>query len=100
MPIRAKFRCLEVAKRYSHTTAAGIRADGHVYDAVDVFNYRVKLAPVMGKKSGTYDPCEENKKFFAATPSGEIEMTMVSEAAAAAFTPGQAYYIDFTPTDG
>ena len=59
----------------------------------------MKLAPVLGhKRNGTSS--EENKAFYAATPHGEIELTVVSEAAAATFTPGQAYFVDFTPTDG
>lgn len=90
MSARAKFRCLESTRRFTHTDA----------DGVDQFHYRVKLVPVFGTKKGAYAPCPENEVFYAATPSGEIELTMVSPAAAAAFVPGQAYYIDFTPVDG
>jgi len=97
--VRAKFRCLEVTKRYSHTESPSVH-NGQAPER-DVFQFRVKLVPVMSKtKAGSYDPCEENKSFFAATPSGEIELTTVSEKAAEAFVPGQAYYIDFTPADG
>ncbi len=97
--VRAKFRCLEVTKRYSHTVAPSAH-NGHAPEH-DVFSYRVKLAPVHGKsKTGGYDPCDENKAFYEATPSGEIELMTVSEGAAAAFVPGQAYYIDFTPAEG
>ena len=97
--IRAKFRCLEVTKRYSHTTEPGFR-DGGMHDAVDLFQYRVKLAPVYGRGKNGKPESPENKAFYAATPSGEIELTTVSEAAAQAFVPGQAYYVDFTPADG
>jgi hypothetical protein len=86
MSVRAKFRC--------HTTPdpAG---------DVDHFSYRVKLVPVMVKsKTGEYGPGGENAAFFAATPSGEIEFVNLAESAARHFVPGQAYYIDFTPTDG
>lgn len=97
--VRAKFRCLEVTKRYSHTVAS--RPDNGNAPERDVLTYRVKLAPVHGKtKTGGYDPCDENKAFYEATPSGEIELMTVSEGAAAAFVPGQAYFIDFTPADG
>lgn len=88
MPIRAKFRCLEVTKRYSHTDR----------DGVDAHTYRVKLAPVLANKNHT--DCAENKVFFAQTPGGELEMSLVSESTASAFTPGKAYYLDFTEADG
>lgn len=97
-PVRAKFRCLEVTKRYSHTEAPTVH-NGNAPEH-DVFQYRVKLAPVYGDKKGSGQTCPENKAFYASTPCGEIELTTVSEGAAAAFVPGQAYYIDFTPTDG
>lgn len=96
--VRAKFRCLEVTRRYSHTAEPSVH-NGHAPEH-DVFQYRVKLAPVFGTKSGRSAKCPENEAFYAATPSGEIELTTVSESAASAFTPGQAYYVDFTPTDG
>ena len=97
-PVRAKFRCLEVTKRYSHTTGP---SSGHPDAAEnDVFTHRVKLAPVFGSKTGRSAKCPENEAFYAATPSGEIELSTVSEAAAAAFVPGQAYYVDFTPAEG
>jgi len=92
MAVRAKFRCLEVTKRYSHTTDPGAPT------AVDHHHYRVKLAPVIANKTGSY--CEENKGFYAATPSGEMVMEVVSEATAAFFEPGTAYYLDFTEADG
>lgn len=37
---------------------------------------------------------EENKKFWAATPSGKIEMTINTEAAAH-FIPGEEVYVNF-----
>lgn len=96
--IRAKFRCLEVTRRYSHTEQPSVH-NGNAPEH-DVFQYRVKLAPVYGDKRGSGTPCPENKLFYAATPTGQIELETVSEAAAAAFVPGQAYYVDFTPADG
>lgn len=90
--MRAKFRCLEVTHRYSHTSDPGTPGE------IDHRHYRVKLAPVYANKNGA--TCEENKRFYAATPSGELVMEVVSAAAAAHFTPGRAYYIDFTEADG
>lgn len=39
---------------------------------------------------------EEDKKFFAATPSGTVELGTVNPAAGNYFELGQAYYLDFT----
>lgn len=50
----------------------------------------VTLSPV-------YSGSEENKAFFAATPSGEITMLINNKIASAQFKPGQAYYVEFTP---
>jgi len=92
--VRAKFRCLESAKRYTHTTP-------EPSGGIDHFAYKVKLVPVMSKsKNGGYDADNENKDFYAATPGGEIEINMLSERAGLSFVPGQAYYVDFTPADG
>lgn len=49
----------------------------------------VELSPVTGGS-------EENQKFFASTPSGNITFT-VSGDVGEMFEPGQAYYVDFTP---
>jgi len=47
----------------------------------------IKFEPVT---SGS----EENKSFFAATPSGTLEFATVNHEAAASFVVGQEYYID------
>jgi hypothetical protein len=88
--VRAKFRCLEVTKRYSYTDR----------DGTDFFTFSVKLAPVLASKKHPHHDTPENKAFFAATPSGELEMQGLSEETAARFVPGQAYYLDFTEADG
>jgi hypothetical protein len=49
----------------------------------------IKLQPVT---SGS----DENKSFYAATPSGNIELGTVNQEAAAAFELGVAFYVDFT----
>lgn len=98
MSVRAKFRCLEVTRRYSHTEVPSVH-NGNAPER-DVFQYRVKLAPVFGSKTGRSSKCPENEAFYAATPCGEIELTTVSASAAEAFIPGQAYLVDFTPADG
>ena len=49
----------------------------------------VQLFPVSGDG--------ENEKFWAATPSGSIELGCANLEAAKAFELGQEYYVDFTP---
>lgn len=50
----------------------------------------IRLSPVT---SGS----DENKAFYAATPSGQIEIGVVPEAVGKQFDIGQEFYVDFTP---
>jgi hypothetical protein len=70
---RAKFTCLEVAKRKN-------------WDPAHPFVSAAKFTAVT---SGS----EENKSFFASTPSGTIELATVAPDV---FEPGKDYYVDFT----
>lgn len=70
MNVRAKFVVTEVAQ-----TVAGSR---------------IRMSPVTGTS-------EENKSFFKWTPSGQLDMGIVSPEVAAAFAPGAEFYVDFTP---
>jgi len=72
---RAKFRCHEVAKR---TGWNGIE-----------FLYAAKFTVVSGDN-------EENKKFFASTPSGTIDISTVREDH---FKVGKNYYVDFSEAE-
>ena len=59
---------------------------------------RVGLSPVMAtrKPDGSYlGPCEENKSFASATPSGEIWMMIDNPDAVKYFLIGKEYYVDF-----
>ncbi len=38
---------------------------------------------------------EENKKFWSATPGGEIKLNCVNDAAVEQFEVGKEYYVDF-----
>lgn len=49
------------------------------------FLYEYEFQPVTGTS-------EENNKFFASTPGGQLKMTAVREDL---FVPGQAYYLEF-----
>ncbi len=67
-PTRAKFKCNSVTNM--------------------VDSKSIELVPVT---TGS----EENYQFFKWTPSGKIELYCLNENVQ--FTPGQEYYIDFTP---
>ena len=41
----------------------------------------------------------ENKKFFKFTPSGTIELGVVSQETAVQFAVGEQFYVDFTPVN-
>ncbi len=63
-----------------------------------------KNAPWQGRQTTTInlnpvystDPNHENKKFWDATPSGTISLSVASAEAAAEFEPGEEFYVDFT----
>jgi hypothetical protein len=72
--IRAKFRCEQVTKHKDWRNKQEF-----IYDA--------SFQPVTGGG-------QENESFFAATPSGNINLqSYVSDQ----FVPGKEYYVDFTP---
>jgi hypothetical protein len=52
----------------------------------------IKLSAVYSE-----DAEHENKKFWQATPSGELEMWITNEETAKFFELGAEYYLDFTP---
>lgn len=86
MSVRAKFRCMSVEVTYSHHR-----------DGAPVFHHGIRLLPVFGTKRGGGSESPENDAFYAATPSGEIKLTVVSAQAAEHFKPGECYYVDFSP---
>ena len=53
--------------------------------------FRVRLCAVYGTGDS------ENAKFFKYTPNASIDMSVMSETAAAQFEVGKEYYVDFTP---
>lgn len=72
--MRAKFYCNSVTKSLH-------------WDGTKRNLFTAKFNPVM---SGS----NENKQFFAATPSGSLEL---GQFLPDAFEPGKEYYVDFTP---
>lgn len=76
---RCKMRCTEVAKQIGWGDHPII--------------YAAKFRVVMPSHDG---PSDENKKFFAATPSGEITLGTIRDDH---FEVGRVYHVDFTPAD-
>lgn len=79
MSVRAKFKCHTITEREGWNGVKLVRD--------------VKLIPVT---SGS----DENKRFYAATPGGSVEIACANAEAAAQFVIGREYYVDFTPADG
>ncbi|OWW18416.1 hypothetical protein [Noviherbaspirillum denitrificans] len=77
MTVRAKFKVTSIT-RQEHWD----KAKGEIQT--------VRLAPVT---SGS----EENAAFYAATPSGQIELATINGEAGKQFGLGQEFYVDFTP---
>jgi len=72
--VRCKFRCHYQEKYYNKDT-------GELTGAL------IKMSPV-------YSGSEENKQFFNATPSGEINFYSVNPAVVEEIQEGEEYYVD------
>ena len=77
MAVRAKFTVDKIDKRLQWAGKSG--------EVVQT----IHLRPVS-------DGSEENKSFYASTPSGRIELGTVNAAAAEEFKLGEEYYVEFT----
>ena len=82
MSVRAKFRCVSIKKYESNVWDK----DGKNFQPG--FNYAYEFQAVTGDT-------DENKSFFASTPTGNLSMSAVRDDL---FVPGKYYYLDFTPT--
>lgn len=76
MTVRAKFKVLSVTRQ------AGWGGHKELHT--------VRLQPVTGGS-------EENQKFYGSTPSGQIELGVVTESVGNQFDIGCEFYVDFTP---
>ncbi len=72
--VRCKFRCNSVSKRLDN------------YGKEKRFLYTYEFSAV-------YEGSEENKRFFAYTPSGQLNVGALKDDL---FEPGKEYYIDVT----
>lgn len=86
MTVRAKFKVTGIDR----TKSMKRNPDGS-YSPAEVRT--VRFAPVYGEGG----PDEENRKFWDATPSGEIKLGCANLEAAEQFELDQEFYVDFTP---
>lgn len=77
MSVRAKFRVQTV---FQSTDNKGV-----------VYSENVTLTPVYSD-----DPNSENRAFWEATPSGQLQMWISNRAVFGYFIVGQEYYLDLT----
>ena len=101
---RAKFRCNSVTLVRTMRNKPGVEyKNGKYVDQegnevpsgeqwMDFDQPTVVLNPVTGGSP-------ENKTFFAASPAGELKLTIDNPAGAEIFELGKEYYVDFTPAD-
>lgn len=82
-----------------------VRAMFRVLTSTRGIDYQqITLAPTYATRDGKQ--CEENRSFWNATPSGQMELTVPVDAACVAFfEPGSYVFLDFTdaatePPDG
>lgn len=79
MNVRAKFKVISI----THQAGWGPIKEVQV----------IKLQPVT-------DGSEENKRFYAATPGGYIDLAVVPKEVGDAFDIGAEFYVDFIPAGG
>ena len=73
MSVRAKFVVVSIAREKWST---------------DKETQKITLKPVVGDS-------EENKTFYAYTPGGQIELSVLNAEAGNQFELGKEYYVDF-----
>lgn len=79
MSMRAKFKVQSITQQANWNKPGGSL-------------YTLQLHPVS---SGS----DENKKFFEATPGGQIQLSVVNEEIGKRFPIGAEVYVDFTPAE-
>lgn len=90
MSVRAKFKVQRIESQLyrKQRDPKGGYGDGNI---IDVEMRTVVLSPVYSD-----DPDSENRKFWDASPAGEIKLGTINPAAWEQFELGGEYYIDFT----
>jgi hypothetical protein len=87
MAVRAKFK----VNRVERSLMSVRNPDTGNYESREVQTIVLNVVHAGGSP--------ENDRFFAATPGGEIKLSTVNAAAAAAFALGGEVYVDFVPAE-
>src|SRR5262245_60528566 len=85
--VREKFQCIGVTIQKADQSFHYKENNSQPLDVVTI-----SLQPVVGGS-------DENKEFFASTPSGNIELRILRPEAVDWFVKGKEYYVDFTPAE-
>lgn len=89
MTVRAKFKVAKIEM------TAGTKRGPDGEDGKPVYMPATFYTIVMNPVYGNGNPEHENTKFWEASPSGELKLGTINEAAAAQFEISAEYYIDF-----
>lgn len=88
MSVRAKFKVLKIESQSHMTRKAGGAANEYE---------RVEMRTIVFQPVYSDDLESENRRFWNASPSGEIRLGTINPAAWEAFELDREYYVDFTP---
>lgn len=97
MTVRAKFKVNAI--EYTEGSRPKRDANGAVLKDERGYEVREPCQMATIKMSPTYstDPNSENKKFWDASPGGQLSLNCVNAEAVSALELGKEYYLDFTP---
>jgi hypothetical protein len=94
MSVRAKFKVTKLERTHTTVPLGTKDANGR-----DEFGPGEVITAVLAPVYGSGDPAHENTKFWQYTPTGEITLGTVNEAAGKYFELGKEYYVDFTKAE-
>jgi hypothetical protein len=94
MSVRAKFKVTRLERNWTTVPTGKKDANGR-----DEYGPGEMISVVATPVYGDGDPEHENTKFWQYTPSGEIKLGTVNEAAGRYFELGAEYYVDFTKAE-
>lgn len=89
MTVRAKFKVQSITRQSSSRYVGNDDKGRVVYEPCEL--QTLKLVPVYDPNPGS-----ENHKFWAATPSGQIELSVVNAEVGNYFELDKEYYVDFS----
>ncbi len=93
MAVRAKFKVQRIERSMGSRHVGKNDQGRDVYEPCEL--HTIVLQPVFGNG----DPNHENTRFWQASPSGEIKLGTINQAAWETFELNGEYYVDFTKAD-